>query len=192
MEAKMPIIKVFQLIMKRDPAIVGVIYTKPDDKSYTKYYHNVNIHMDKAKSAEEIVEELQKEETVYFGPHLIKKEQLLNIVKKLFEPSPTKSDDSKKKKSLRDRLQLPLHDKKKEPEPNPDLQKAMEEYQQNSDNENQNEMPNEEYDPTKHNLQRVFIEDANQEFLMDSTGNLFDLEGNCVGKAQYDEEDGKN
>jgi hypothetical protein len=192
MESKMPIIKVFQLIMKRDPAIVGVIYTKPDDTSDTKYYHNVNIHMDKAHSAEQIVEELQKEETVYFGPHLIKKEQLLNIVKKLFEPSPTKSDDAKKKKSLRDRLQLPLHDKKKQPEPNPDLQKAMEEYQQNSDNENQNEVPNEEYDPSKHNLQRVFIEDANQEFLMDSTGNLFDLDGNCVGKAQYDEEDGKN
>jgi hypothetical protein len=183
---QMPIIKVWQLILKKTPPIIGVIYSKEGDTN--KYYHNVNIHIDKASSPEEIVDELQREETVYFGKHLMKKEQLIKLTSQLFE-SPTKSDDSsgKKKKSLRDRLNLPIHEEKAGKK---EAANEIEENQANSDRgQNDIAIIDQDYDPSKHNLQRVFIEDAGQEFLMDSTGNLFDMEGNCVGKAQYEDDD---
>jgi len=190
MDTQLPQIKVHQIIFKKSPPIIGVVYSK--DHSSEKFYHNVNIYLEKAKSAIDIVEELQREELVYFGSHLIKKEQLLKLISTLFEKSPTKSDDSsgsKKKKSLRDRLNLPIHQKKTE-SPKKPFEDHIESIPQNSEEE---QNPNniaivDDENPENHHLQKVFVEEANQEFLMDSTGNLYDMEGNCVGKAQYDDE----
>ena len=38
-------------------------------------------------------------------------------------------------------------------------------------------------------LQRVFVEELGKELLMDDEGNLFDLEGNFMGKAAGDDEE---
>jgi hypothetical protein len=44
-------------------------------------------------------------------------------------------------------------------------------------------------DPDEAPLQKVFVEELGKELLMDMDGNLFDLEGNFIGKANNDEED---
>jgi len=36
-------------------------------------------------------------------------------------------------------------------------------------------------------LQPVFVEDLGQELLMEEAGNLFDMDGNCIGQAEGDE-----
>ena len=38
-------------------------------------------------------------------------------------------------------------------------------------------------------LQKVFVEELGKELLIDEQGNLFDLEGNYIGKANDDEEE---
>ena len=44
-------------------------------------------------------------------------------------------------------------------------------------------------DPSLPRLQRVFIESSNQEYLMDSHGNIFDLEGNYIGQAANEDDE---
>ena len=44
-------------------------------------------------------------------------------------------------------------------------------------------------DPDEAPLQKVFVEELGKELLMDMEGNLFDLEGNFIGKANNDDED---
>ena len=93
------------------------------------------------------------------------------------------------KKSIRDRLNLPIHEKKNAAKKNFPFKEDIHSNSNREKNFNEENLIDDEYNSKKHNLQKVFIEDANQEFMMDSTGNLFDMEGNCVGKAQYDDED---
>ena len=40
-------------------------------------------------------------------------------------------------------------------------------------------------------LQKVMIQDLNQEFLMDEAGNLYDMEGHYVGKVDEGAEEGE-
>jgi len=68
------------------------------------------------------------------------------------------------------------------------------------DSQEEGQMPNEEDQmfevtgeaggvPIK--LQRVMIQDLNQEFLMDEQGNLYDMEGRFVGKVDEGAEEGE-
>eukprot|EP01022_Parablepharisma_sp_SALTPOND_P032026 TRINITY_DN824_c0_g1_i1.p2 TRINITY_DN824_c0_g1~~TRINITY_DN824_c0_g1_i1.p2 ORF type:complete len:400 (-),score=77.52 TRINITY_DN824_c0_g1_i1:68-1267(-) len=41
-------------------------------------------------------------------------------------------------------------------------------------------------------FQRVFVEDLGEELLMDPAGNLYDMDGNLIGQAASDNEDGDN
>ena len=38
-------------------------------------------------------------------------------------------------------------------------------------------------------FQKVFVEELGKELLMDEQGNLFDLEGNFIGRAANDDEE---
>ena len=44
-------------------------------------------------------------------------------------------------------------------------------------------------DPDDPQLQKVFVEELGKELLMDKEGNLFDLEGNFIGKANNDDDE---
>jgi hypothetical protein len=44
-------------------------------------------------------------------------------------------------------------------------------------------------DPDDPQLQKVFVEELGKELLMDREGNLFDLEGNFIGKANNDDDE---
>ena len=52
------------------------------------------------------------------------------------------------------------------------------------------EQEGDEDDDLPFEFQRVFVEELNQELLMDPNGNLFDMDGNFLGQAAGDGEEG--
>ena len=82
-------------------------------------------------------------------------------------------------------------EKRKEPKKNENVEIRIDgEYDENNADSMRGKMEAMENDEME--LQRVFVEELGREVLMDKEGNLFDMDGNFIGKAGEEEDEEAN
>eukprot|EP00826_Nyctotherus_ovalis_P064181 TRINITY_DN9409_c0_g4_i4.p1 TRINITY_DN9409_c0_g4~~TRINITY_DN9409_c0_g4_i4.p1 ORF type:complete len:195 (+),score=58.82 TRINITY_DN9409_c0_g4_i4:112-696(+) len=170
------------------PTLVMQYYLGEDQRQ--EYVHKVNVFLKTNVTAEQIVEELVREDPKYFSPQVVPTEQLIRLVQKLIDNKGRKEN----KLRLKGKAMCPFK-----------VAESKEKAGKDKDNEREVANKKEDYSELKEmdsnneediiigdngkqpiRLKRVMIEETSQEVLVDEQRNVYDMQGNYMGKLDDD------
>eukprot|EP00826_Nyctotherus_ovalis_P045631 TRINITY_DN5071_c0_g2_i5.p1 TRINITY_DN5071_c0_g2~~TRINITY_DN5071_c0_g2_i5.p1 ORF type:complete len:275 (+),score=89.27 TRINITY_DN5071_c0_g2_i5:121-825(+) len=168
-----------KICARRKPPSIAILYSLATQKN-KKYLHEIPLSaLEHTETASDVYNALIKSEPVYL--EVVPKEQLMRVIERVlsnFDMPRSVNQENEKGEDVAEAIQAEASERD-----------PLAECNLNESDKRADAQSSREAEELPEGFQRVFVEDLNQEVLMDAEGNLYDDEGNVIGQAAVEEMD---